>query len=336
MMGERKTEPFTACATSNMAKALSETFDENRDNTVTAEEKSVLMTTLAVSPSSAALKFCSHVGLSSLAQTIGSCGRLIISEGGLVPLADLLDSDLDTRLDLASQLLDLVQGLVAGVEGWLMILWDLNIKDFSVTQTGQVVLSRLSHLTPVDRTILMGLPEGKREVCNEDCFRQWKEEVMMPTPRGQPGRGCSSTLLYSDLMFSSLCSSVLKGEEGNRGLLHSAPQNLLDLVQECSVEQWKGGRWQAVEDLLDYLANDLENATVTSELQEEKENYHNSREFKRNDEEEEDLEDLEDSTTNLDSEDSKEDENELTEKRRNLDNENGIDGENYSDEEEEE
>ena len=40
----------------------------------------------------------------------------------------------------------------------------------------QVVLSSLASVTPVARAILEP-PRGERPVCNEECFREWREEV---------------------------------------------------------------------------------------------------------------------------------------------------------------
>ena len=42
----------------------------------------------------------------------------------------------------------------------------------------QVVLSSLASVTPVARAILEP-PRGERPVCNEECFREWREEVGM-------------------------------------------------------------------------------------------------------------------------------------------------------------
>lgn len=260
---KKQPSALTACATRQLAITLQQAFDENRDNTVTMEEKAVMLTTLGVSPGIAALKFGTSAGLSNLPRYIGACGRLVLSEGSLVSLDQFIDRDWDTRAELARQVLTLVDSLVS-VEGWVMVVWDLGWEHFSVTKTGQVILSGLDSLTPIDRSILVGPPEEERPVCNKECFKDFQSEVFMLTPRGQPGRGCGTALLYVDIMYSAVCSSVFSGTEEKKGLLHSAPDDLTQIIQECGVEEGKGGRWQAVDDLMEYLAGELDEVDNTT------------------------------------------------------------------------
>lgn len=261
---EKKEPPaLTACATRKLATTLQQAFDENRDGTVTMEEKAVLLTTIGVSPGIAALRFGSQAGLSNLPRYIGACGRLVLSEGSLLSLDQFVDRDWDTRAELARQVLTLVDSLVS-VEGWVMVVWNLGWDNFSVTKTGQVVLSNLDMLTPIDRAILVGPPEEERPVCNQECFKDFQKEVFMLTPRGQPGRGCGTALMYVDIMYSAVCASVFSNTESRRGLLHSSPDELTQIVRECGVEEGKGGRWQAVDDLMEYLAGDLDESENTT------------------------------------------------------------------------
>ena len=222
-----------------------------------------MLTTVGVSPGTAALRFSSTVGLPPIPRYIGACGRLVLSEGNLVSLNKFLDRDWETRAELARQVLTLVDSLTA-VEGWVMMVWDLSWENFSVTKTGQVVLSRLEKLTPIDRAMLAGPPEEERPVCNEQCFTDFKKEVMMVTPRGQPGRGCSTALLYVDLMYAAVCKNIFSNTPASRGLLHSGPQELRQSLQECGVEEGKGGRWQAVDDLIEFLEGDVDDTTLNS------------------------------------------------------------------------
>ena len=148
-----------------------------------------------------------------------------------------MDQDLDTRLELAAQALALVSGLLTR-EDWVMLVWSLDWSDLAVTSTGQVmimmiimmmminptgqvILTGLDKLTPVDRSLLEA-GEERQEVCNQECFTSWRSEVMMFTPRGQPGRGCSAALQQGDMMYRDLCSNVLQDTAESQGLLHSA------------------------------------------------------------------------------------------------------------------
>ena len=97
----------------------------------------MLLTTLGVSPGTAALKFGSTAGLSNLPRYIGACGRLVLTEGSLLGLNQFVDKDWETRAELARQVLTLVDSLMSA-EGWVMVVWDLAWENFSVTKTGQV------------------------------------------------------------------------------------------------------------------------------------------------------------------------------------------------------
>merc|ERR1712037_189720 len=80
----------------------------------------------------------------------------------------------------------------------------------------------------------------------------------MRTPRGQPGLGCSAALLYADMMYRDVCTNIFSDQEGRLGLLHSAPsevsEEITKLVKECSVEEGRGGRWRALDDLKEILS----------------------------------------------------------------------------------
>ena len=80
---------------------------------------------------------------------------------------------------------------------------------------------------------------------------------MMPTPRGQPGRGCSAALQHGDMMHGALCRNVLGDSERGLGLLHSAPGGrggeVARLVAECGEEVGVGARWRAVDSLVTLL-----------------------------------------------------------------------------------
>ena len=94
-------------------------------------------------------------------------------------------------------------------------------------------------------------------MCNQECFDKWRSEVMMPTPRGQPGRGCSAALQHGDMMHGALCRNILGDSERGLGLLHSAPGGrsgeVARLVAECGEEVGVGARWRAVDSLVTLL-----------------------------------------------------------------------------------
>ena len=130
-----------------------------------------------------------------------------------------------------------------------MVAWGLQWEDFSISRSGQVVFTGLDKLTPIDKTILEPPPEEERAVCNSDCFSQYRRDVMMKTPRGQPGKGCGSALLFADMMAAEVCLNIFSGRDGRPAFLHSAPEEVSKLVRECGLEEGRGGRWRAVDDL---------------------------------------------------------------------------------------
>jgi len=250
LTGAPSPPPLTACANSDLSHRLAEAFDENRDGRLSAEERSVLVSTVGVAPGVAALRLAGALGMRGLPSFLGACGRLVITEGGLTPLDQYRQSDWETRRDLAVQVLSLLETLVSPDSDWLWITWHLDISSFSVTRTGQVVLSTLEHLTPVARTLQGPPPQEEREPCNLNCFMEWKQEVMMATSRGQPGKGCVEARQYADLAFSLACSSVLGGPQG---LLGNAGEELGELLDRCSTENQPGARWTAVDQLIGML-----------------------------------------------------------------------------------
>jgi len=297
LTGAPSPPPLTACANSDLSHQLAEAFDENRDGRLSAEERSVLVSTVGVAPGVAALRLAGALGMRGLPSFLGACGRLVITEGGLTPLEQYRQSNWETRRDLAVQVLSLLETLVSPESDWLWIAWHLDISTFSVTRTGQVVLSTLEHLTPVARTLLGRPPQEEREPCNLNCFMEWKQEVMMATSRGQPGKGCVEARQYADLAFSLACSSVLGGPQG---LLGNAGEEVGELLDRCSSESQPGARWTAVDQLIGLLGGD-EGSGDQNDREEDQEDDDDDEQVEEeedgeDDEDEEGEDDIEEST----------------------------------------
>ena len=232
------------------------------------------LTSVAVSPATAMLRLGRVLGMTNLPRYVGSCGRLSVYQGDLATIQDFVSSDWSTRAELASQILSLVNTLLTQ-DSFVFLAWNLTSSDLAVTNTGQVVLTGLDQVTPVDKTLLE-TPGGDRPVCNQECFDKFHSEVMMVTPRGQPGRGCGSALQYGDMMYSHVCRHVFSDTSDGPGLLHSAPPEVTRLVSECEHEQGVGGRWKAVDNLVTVLDNigsedDDTNVTTTTEYDDSEE-----------------------------------------------------------------
>ena len=223
------------------------------------------LTSVAVSPATAMLRLGRVLGMSNLPRYVGACGRLSVYQGDLATIQDFVSSDWDTRAELASQILSLVNTLLTQ-DSFVFLVWNLTSSDLAVTNTGQVVLTGLDKVTPVDKALLL-TPGGDRPVCNQECYDKFYTEVIMVTPRGQPGRGCGSALQYGDMMYSHVCRHVFSDTSDGPGLLHSAPDDVTRLVSECGHEQGVGGRWRAVDNLVTLLDNvgSDDQATTTTE-----------------------------------------------------------------------
>ena len=217
-----------------------------------------------------------------------------------------MDYDLDTRMELASQALSLVSSLMTR-EDMVMLVWGLDWTDLSVTSSGQVILSGLDKVSPVDKSLLEAGGE-ERPVCNKECFDNWRSEVMMATPRGQPGRGCSGALQHGDMMYRDLCSQVLGDSDLGPGLLHSAGEEITRALAECVEEPGPGARWRAVDTLVQLLE---ETGEVTTEISTEASTETSTEENRQEDMEEEentaDEEIDEDEESNAEGDDDNED-----------------------------
>ena len=127
------------------------------------------------------------------------------------------------------------------------------------------MLTGLDKVTLVDRTLLVA-PTEDRKVCNKECYQEFEKDVMMETPRGQPGKGCSHSVQYSDMMYSDVCTHVFSDTSNQTGLLHSAPAEVRRAIEECSVEEGVGGRWRAVDTLVTLLNTGDTTDTSTTEM----------------------------------------------------------------------
>ena len=189
------------------------------------------------------------------------------------------------RRDLGLQVFSLLESLVTPESDWLWILWHLDLSSFSVTRTGQVSIDLIAEnpiRTKQEKTkggsLLLGqhhpggssppwgAPAGGEATVQSQLLPRvetrgeqesdltWTSsqsetsssvQVLMATPRGQPGKGCAHARQYADLAFSLACrfcleirttllirpscrSSVLGGP---RGLLKNSGEEIRELLE---------------------------------------------------------------------------------------------------------
>ena len=206
-----------------------------------------MVATVSVSPAVAMLRLAPVLGVTSVPRYLGSCGRLSVMDGDLTPLTHhLTHTDLSTRAELGSQVMTMVSTLLTAQPDAMTLVWNMTMQDLAVSSSGQLVLTGLDKMTPVDKRLLTPDTGDRSVVCNDQCFDQFRSRVMMATPRGQPGGGCAEAVQYSDMMYRDVCTNVLSTMFSDTGELGR-------LIRECREEEGVGGRWRTVDTLVALL-----------------------------------------------------------------------------------
>ena len=105
----RRRIPLTTCPSWKFIQGLIQSFDDNDDQTLTGDEKVTLITTLATNPEIAIYKFILNQKLQfPVLPYFGACGRLTFIQGPYRPLTSYLKESLALRVNLASQVLQLI------------------------------------------------------------------------------------------------------------------------------------------------------------------------------------------------------------------------------------
>ena len=111
-----------------------------------------LITTLATNPEIAIYKFILHQKLQfPVLPYFGACGRLTFIQGPYQPLSNFLKESLALRVNLASQVLQLIDAFIQDDPFWLLFTRDLNYDSFIVTEANQVFLKDLSYVMLIDK-----------------------------------------------------------------------------------------------------------------------------------------------------------------------------------------
>eukprot|EP00094_Tigriopus_californicus_P001409 TCALIF_01364-PA protein Name:"Protein of unknown function" AED:0.06 eAED:0.37 QI:367/0.5/0.66/1/1/1/3/0/472 len=100
-LSSRHWVPMTACPSYKLMDGLVQSFDENRDHTLTAKEKAMLITSISTNPDLVAYKLIvnQQIRIPHL-NLYGSCGRVTLIEGEFRPLSKFLDHSLELRKGL--------------------------------------------------------------------------------------------------------------------------------------------------------------------------------------------------------------------------------------------
>jgi len=285
--------PLTACPSWRLLEGLIRSYDENDDKTLMGEEKAALFTTLAANPEIAVYRF----GLANKLQFpflpfFGACGRSTFVQGPVVSIKTYLDQPLQVRLELAAEVLKMVEGFIHEDPLWLLFTTDLSLDNLVVEESGQVFLRDLSLVMLIDKDTQQKNDDdaatGKDAdanadhmhsaassskapfICDNKCFGDFYDDLVGGRPGAdEEGQQCKSVSRYAGHMYSLVCQNVLQQQSGI-GLLHSLDKDEGDalanidaslvktLISKCARSDDLNAREASAVELLDLLTEDDE------------------------------------------------------------------------------
>lgn len=207
----RRRIPITTCPSWKFVQGLIQSFDDNDDQTLTGDEKVTLLTTLATNPEIAAYKFILNQKLQfPVLPYFGACGRLTFIQGPYKPLTSFLKESLGLRVNLAAQVLQLIDAFIQDDPMWLLFTRDLNYDSFIVTEANQVFLKDLSYVMLIDKDKYNnddspGPEEGK---WTDEKFDEFYNDLVDSKDSAYEDK-CTQINDYAGHMFSLVCKFVL-------------------------------------------------------------------------------------------------------------------------------
>jgi len=209
----RRRIPATICPSWKFVQGLIQAFDDNDDQTLTADEKTTLITTLASNPEIALYKFILNQKVQiPILPYFGACGRLTFVQGPYKPLSSFISEPLAIRAHLSAQVLQLIDGFIQDDVNWLLFTRDLNYDNFIVTDANQVFLKDLSHVMLLDKDKINS-EDKEDEVWSNDVFDEFYDKLVDVKHDNEYQEQCSRIFDYAGHMFSIVCSFVLSDLE---------------------------------------------------------------------------------------------------------------------------
>ncbi len=221
----RRRIPLTICPSWKLVQGLVLAFDDDDDNTLTAMEKIVLLTTLATNPEIAVYKFILNQKLQfPVLPYFGACGRLTFIQGPYKALTDFIAEPLAVRVHLGAQVLQLVDGFIHDDPNWLLFTRDLSYDNFIVTDANQVFLKDLSHVMLIDKDFYTQPDTDEEEVkWSNDRFDKLYDGLVETKNDTNYQAQCSSVFDYTEHMYSLVCQYVLSDLEHDKELRRTNP-----------------------------------------------------------------------------------------------------------------
>lgn len=277
--------PLLMCPSKKLLTVIERSFDENNDRSLTSEERIALYTTLAVAPDIVVLKILTKANLNvGFPRLAGVCGRIAVLEGELTPLTSLLDEPFSVRASLAAQILTMVDDFMEDDPEWYLFYAAWTIEKLAVNKEGEVVLTDLSNMAIVDKSLFRdeydeGSEVRNEEMCNQECFQKFTAEVYRED--NSLDEVCARVEDVGHLMYAAVCAMILSDMKQHKyvdyfsgstnqhqlprltnGLLHSIPASdrstVEELLAECVDEAAPGGRLQAAQELREFLSDFLD------------------------------------------------------------------------------
>jgi len=209
----RRRIPMTVCPSWKLIQGMIQSFDDNEDQALTAEEKVTMITTIATNPEVALYKFMLNQKVQiPVLPYFGSCGRITFVQGPYKPLSHYIKESLALRVHLAAQILQMIDGFIQDDEHWLLFTRDLSYHNFIVTDANQVFLKDLSHVMLVDKEMYNGASEQGSSHDNDhwtdDKFDAFYDQLVDDKGEEYVDK-CSRIFDYAGHMFSLVCRFVL-------------------------------------------------------------------------------------------------------------------------------
>ncbi|XP_068251000.1 divergent protein kinase domain 2A-like [Palaemon carinicauda] len=276
--------PLLMCPSKKLLTVIEQSFDEDNDHKVSADERIALYTSLAVAPDIVVLKILTKANLNvGFPRLAGVCGRIAVLEGELTPLSSLLDEPFSVRASLAAQILTMVDDFMEDDPEWYLFYAPWTIDRLAVNKEGEVVLTDLSSMAIVDKALFRdeydeGTEGRNEEICNQECFQKFTAEVYRED--NSLDEVCARVEDVGHLMYAAVCAMILSDMKQHKyvdyftgsgiqrqeprvtnGLLHDIPAadraTVEELLAECVDEAAPGGRFQAAQELREFLSDFL-------------------------------------------------------------------------------
>ncbi|XP_072021218.1 divergent protein kinase domain 2A-like [Amphiura filiformis] len=265
------------CASQRLLDNLTKMYDisTNQDTVDQSPDVAMLATAFVLNPEALVIKFCRRY-IPEVAKYMpiyyGECGRMVVVEPGGTSLEHYLKESWQVRVDLALQILQMVEDFLTASPSWMLFFVDYRFDNLCVSEDGKIQLIDMEDVVIIDKEEIKAMEKRHPTPvvnisCNEECLFS-KGRSIYEDPIHQCGR---MTSFASPVMHMLVCQRLLSDLETTKyirmfdknpnrskedhlvGLLHDIPDELepklSELLYECVFESKPGSRMYAVKAL---------------------------------------------------------------------------------------